>query len=246
MDTRKIKFTRNRPWLTLESPSTPKAAGRTIPEWYKSGDRFAKNPITGEPWVDPHQGGKVPTWKSCPAVYDIMGSGYVYRTPCDIEFKENSHGQIEAKVLDEKNKDFLQIRMPMPGFKAPMGYHEVHFAWWSHWAVELPEGYSALYSQPFNRFELPFLTTSGIVDNDKVTLPGTMPFFVVKGFSGILPAGTPYAQILPFKRENWTSEIDVELDHEAMFKINYENSAKYRQPDGGIYQREIWERRKYE
>jgi len=110
----------------------------------------------------------------------------------------------------------------------------------------VPEGYSALYSQPFNRFELPFLTTSGIIDNDKVKLPGTMPFFIIKGFSGVIPAGTPYAQILPFKRENWESEIDASIDYESLVKINQENSAKYRQPDGGIYQREVWERRKYE
>ena len=246
MDTKKIKFTRNRPWLTLESDSLPKPTGKTIPDWYKNGDRYAKHPVTGEHWVDPMSGGKIPTWKACPAVYDIMATGYVYRTPCDIEFTETLYGQISAKVLDEKYKDFIQFRTPMPQFKSPAGYHEVHFAWWSDWAVSLPEGYSALYSQPFNRFELPFLTTSGIIDNDHVNLPGTMPFFIVKGFSGIVPAGTPYAQILPFKRENWTSEIDVEISYAEMARLNQENSAKYRKPDGGIYQKEVWERRKYD
>lgn len=246
MDTRKIKFTRNRPWLTLESPSTPKPTGKTIPEWYKDGDRFAKHPVTGDHWKDPMNGGKIPTWKACPAVYDIMATGYVYRTPCDIEITETATGQVTAKVLDDKYRDFLQFRTPMPQFKSPAGYHEVHFAWWSDWAVSLPEGYSALYSQPFNRFELPFLTTSGIIDNDHVNLPGTMPFFVIKGFSGIIPAGTPYAQILPFKRENWESEVDADISYEEMAKLNHENSAKYRQPDGGIYQRDVWERRKYE
>lgn len=246
MDLRKIKFTINRPWLNRDSASAPKPVIKTIPKWYKSADRFAKHPQTGEHWEDPYNGGKIPTWKACPAVYDIMGAGYVYRTPCDIEFTENSYGQIEAKVLDDKNKDFLQFRPPMPQFQVPMGYHEIHFAWWSDWAVEVPEGYSVLYTQPFNRFELPFITTSGIIDNDKVNLPGTMPFFVKKGFTGILPAGTPYAQMLPFKRENWESEIVDNLPYEKMAEINQKNSEKYRQPDGGVYQREVWERRKYE
>jgi hypothetical protein len=111
--------------------------------------------------------------------------------------------------------------------------------------VELPEGYSALYTQPFNRFELPFLTTSGIVDNDKVHLPGTMPFFVLKGVAGILPAGTPYAQIIPFKREHWESEVDVSLAQAEMSAKNRRNSERYRKPDGGIYLNEVWERRKY-
>jgi hypothetical protein len=170
----------------------------------------------------------------------------MYRTPCDIEIFEDIYKQISVKVLDDKYKDFVQTRTPMPQFTPPLGYHEVHFAWWADWAVALPEGYSALYSQPFNRFELPFITTSGIVDNDNVNLPGTMPFFVIKGFSGTIPAGTPYAQIFPFKRENWQSEVDADLSYEEMAKLNHENSRKYRQPDGGIYQREVWERRKYE
>jgi hypothetical protein len=246
LDTQKAKFVVNRPWLNDESPSKPGPALKTIPDWYRNADRFAMNPMTGKAWEMPNGGGKVPTWKACPAVYDIMGSGYMYKTPCDIEFYEDSTGNIHAKVLDEKNKDFIQDRMPMPQFEHPLGYHQKHFAWWSDWAVELPAGYSALYTQPFNRFELPFLTTSGIIDNDKVHLPGTMPFFIAKGFTGVIPAGTPYAQILPFKRENWESEVVTSFNPMEMMQKNQENSAKYRMPDGGVYQREVWERRKYE
>lgn len=246
METKKIKFVRNRPWLLMESSSTPKPTIKTIPDWYRKADRFAVNPMTQKPWEMPDGSGKIPTWKACPAVFDIMGTGYVYRTPCDIEFFEDQYGQIQCKVSNQQNADFIQERPPMPQFVAPSGYHEKHFAWWADWAVELPEGYSALYTQPFNRFELPFLTTSGIIDNDKVHLPGTMPFFVVKGFTGVLPAGTPYAQILPFKREHWESEYDVSVGYQEMADKNMKNSEKYRQPDGGIYQKEVWERRKYE
>jgi hypothetical protein len=73
-----------------------------------------------------------------------------------------------------------------------------------------------------------------------------MPFYVVKGFTGVIPAGTPYAQILPFKREHWVAEFDVDLSYEDMMQKNMANSEKYRQPDGGVYQKEVWERRKYE
>lgn len=239
-----IRFIKNRPWLTADSPSAPKPTIKTIPEWYRKADRFAIKP-DGEYWKDPFVGGKIPTWKACPAVFDIMGTGYVYRTPCDIEFYEEN-GTIKVKVLDPQNKDFIQNRPPMPQFTPPMGYHEVHFAWWSDWAVEVPEGYSVLYTQPFNRFELPFLTTSGIIDNDKVNLPGTMPFFVVKGFTGVLPAGTPYAQMLPFKREDWESEVDDKVPYMKMAMDNNANSKKYRVPDGGVYQKEVWTRRVYE
>jgi hypothetical protein len=240
-----IKFVKNRPWLTSNSDSVPKPTIKTLPDWYRKADRFAINPHTKEHWQDPMVGGKIPTWKACPAIFDVMGAGYVYRTPCDIEFYEEG-GTLKVKVSDPRQKDFIQIRPPMHQFTPPMGYHEAHFAWWSDWSVEVPEGYSVLYSQPFNRFELPFLTTSGVIDNDKVNLPGTMPFFVVKGFTGVIPAGTPYAQMLPFKREDWQSEVDDKISHREMSLKNDKNSRKYRVADGGVYQKEVWERRVYE
>jgi hypothetical protein len=246
MNTSKIRFVSNRPWLDQKSISRPVPISKTIPQWYREADRYAKDPATGKYWEMPQVGGKIPTWKACPAVFDIMGSGYTYVTPCDIEFAEDSAGNIHARVLDDKYQNFLTERMPLAHFPHPQGYHQKHFAWWPDWAVELPEGYSALYAHPFNRFELPFLTMSGIVDNDKVHLPGTMPFFFLKGVVGILPAGTPYAQIIPFKREHWESETDVSLSVEEMEARNKANSAKYRKPDGGVYLREVWERRKYQ
>jgi len=246
VDTQKIKFVSNRPWLNEESASRPGPIIGTLPDWYRKADRFVMNPKTGKPLEAPNGKGKIPTFKACPALFDVMGSGYAYKTPCDIEFFEDAAGNIQGKVLNAQYKDFLQERFPMPQFFHPRGYHEKHFAWWADWAVELPEGYSALYTQPLNRFELPFLTTSGIVDNDKVHLPGTMPFFILMGFTGILPAGTPYSQIIPFKREHWVSEVVVSLTFQEMKAKNLENSAKYRKPDGGIYQKEVWERRKYE
>jgi hypothetical protein len=241
----KIEFIKNRPWLDKNSPSAPSPTIKTIPEWYRKADRFAINPHTNEPWVDPRDGGKVPTWKACPAIFDIMGTGYVYKTPCDIEVSD-VNGKIKVKVLNQQMQDFVAERPAMPQFVPPQGYHEDHFAWWSDWAVKVPEGYSVLYTQPFNRFELPFLTTSGIIDNDKVNLPGTMPFFIVKGYTGVIPAGTPYAQMLPFKRENWSSELDTTISYEKMLDNNNKNSDKYRVPNGGIYQKEVWTRRTYE
>lgn len=238
-----VKFVSNRGWLSEDSISKPTPTVKTIPDWYRDADRYAMK-TSSEPWIGP-DGGKVVTWKACPAIYDIMGAGYVYKTPCDIEFYLNDSGVISAKVLDDQYKDFVHTRTPMPQFQVPRGYHENHFAWWADWAVELPSGYSALYSQPFNRFDLPFLTTSGIIDNDKVHLPGTMPFFIAENWVGVIPAGTPYAQIIPFKREDWKSQVVIE-DPQIIYEKNMANSFKYRKPGGGVYLRDVWQRRKYD
>ena len=53
---------------------------------------------------------------------------------------------------------------------------------------------------PINRFDLPFLSISGFIDcNYGFSLAGNMPFFIKKGFEGVIPAGTPYMQIIPIK-----------------------------------------------
>lgn len=238
-----ISFISNRPWLSKESFSVPGTIMKTIPDWYRKADRFAKRP-DGEFWIGPDKG-KIPTWKACPSLFDIMGSGYTLKTPCDIEFYLNSKGKISVKIEDIKYKDFCTKREKMPQFENPHGYYEEHFAWLPDWAVVVPEGYSVLYTQPFNRFELPFLSVSGIVDNDHVITLGTMPFFIKEGFIGLLPAGTPYMQMLPFKREDWASEVIIE-DQKEMYAKNVKVSAKYRIPNGGVYKNEVWKPRRYE
>ena len=243
METNKVNFFSNKNWLNSESDSKPKPIIKTIPEWYRKMDRFAKNPITKDFFIGEDKG-KIPTWKACPAIFDIMGTGYTYVTPCDLNFFIDKNNKIAVEVEDKKYINFCSARPKMDGFVTPIGYRDEHFAWFPDWAMRLPEGYSAIYSQPFNRFELPFLTTSGIIDNDKIDLPGTMPFFISKEFVGIIPKGTPFVQIIPFKRENWESEITTFTLLEII-KRNKENTDKYRKPDGGIYKNEVWEPRKY-
>lgn len=244
METEKITFTANKVWLSKESRSVPRPIIKTIPDWFRKADRFAKTNPNGDFDIGP-DGGKIPTWKACPAIFDIMATGYSINTPCDIEFYKDGDS-LKYKVQSAKYQDFVQDRDPMPQFEHPRGYYKKHFAWTCDWQIKLPEGYSALYAQPFNRYELPFLTTSGIIDNDKVHLPGSLPFFIAEGFEGVIPAGTPYAQILPFKRQNWTSEIIEQNDAVELFRQTSENAMKYRKPDGGIYKNEVWEQRKYE
>lgn len=237
----KIKFISNRPWLNNDSKSVPEPSIKNIPEWFLNADRYAKM-NDGSHAIAP-DGGKVPSWKACPAIYDILGTGYLLKTPCDIEFMDLS-GRVYAKILDPRYQDFIQYRDPMPGFSNPDGYEETHFAWYPDWAPSVPEGYSILYSQPFNRFELPFMNTSGIVDNDVVDVPGTIPFFIKTKWRGTIKAGTPFVQLLPFKRDDWDSETVV-LDEKQIVRRNLKNSKIFRKPNGGVYLNEIWHRRRY-
>lgn len=244
MTINKIIFKTNKTWLSAESKSAPQPIIKSIPDWFRKADRYAKDDKNN--FIIGPDNGKIPTWKACPAIFDIMSTGYSLNTPCDIEFFKNADKEIDVKIKDIKYLSFVQRRLPMPQFTHPEGYYKEHFAWFGEWQVKLPKGYSALYSQPFNRYDLPFLSTSGIIDNDKVNLPGSYPFFIRKGFTGIIPAGTPYVQVIPFKRENWISEIIEEEDASKLFEDMRLNASKYRKPNGGIYKNKVWEQRTYE
>ena len=244
-----------RPWIKKNDISTPAPTQKEIPDWYKDADRFAKMP-NGEYYKAPKEVcpfpkegttddyGKIPTWKACPAILDAFTTGYLFKTPCDLVFYKNSQGIIDVKIEDPNYKDFCTQRPPMPQFEHPKGYYQSHFAWSSPWGLELPEGYSAVFMTPMNRFDLPFLNTTGVVDADKVHLLGTFPFFIAEGWEGTLPAGTPYMQVLPFKREDWEHKIEL-LDQSTMYDKMVNNMKFYRQPDGGVYKNSVWSMREY-
>jgi len=53
-----------------------------------------------------------------------------------------------------------------------------------------------------------FTILEGIVDTDQYHKPVNFPFvFKNKDFNGLIPAGTPIAQVIPFKRDSWNMEI---------------------------------------
>jgi hypothetical protein len=251
-----IVFKSYRPWLTKDSKSVPSSTQKEIPQWYKDADRFAKNPINGEYYKAPKEVcpfpkegtvddyGMIPTWKACPAIMDAFMTGYVFKTPCDLTFTKNNLGNLDVKVENPMYQDFCTVRPPMPQFEHPRGYYQTHFAWMPDWGMKLPEGYSALFMTPMNRFDLPFMNTTGVVDSDKVELLGSFPFFIIEGWEGVIAAGTPYLQVLPFKRENWEHMIEIS-DSSTIYAKMVDNANFYRQPDGGVYKDKVWTRREY-
>ena len=251
-----VIFKSYRPWVTKESKSVPSPTQKEIPQWYKDADRFAKNPVNGEYYKAPKEVcpfpkagttddyGMIPTWKACPAIMDAFMTGYIFKTPCDLTFTKNSLGNLDVKPESTMYQDFCTVRPPMAQFEHPKGYYASHFAWMPDWGMKLPEGYSALFMTPMNRFDLPFMNTTGIVDSDKVELLGSFPFFIIEGWEGTIPAGTPYLQVLPFKRENWQHDIEIS-DSSTIYAKMVDNANFYRQPDGGVYKDKVWTRREY-
>lgn len=237
----KIIFHSNRAYCKKDDGFEPEPAGKNIPEWFQKEDLYFKNPITKQDYLD-QNGFKVPTFKACPGILDLFTTGYVLKTPCDVEFYENE-GKIKVKV-PPMYEGFCGERERMNSFPTPTGHEDRHYHWWPNWAPELPNGYSALYVTPMNYYDLPFTNTTGIIDNDKFNTPGLVPFFLKKGWTGIIPAGTPYIQIIPFKREDWESDYVLHTPGEIMERHAW-TAKTFRTKDGGVYKKSFWSRRKY-
>ena len=90
--------------------------------------------------------------------------------------------------------------------------------WINPWAIKTPPGYSVLFVQPMHR-PSPFTILEGTVDTDQYTAPVNFPFTLNDWkFEGLIPAGTPMAQVIPFKRESWQMSIGAKEELESQGK----------------------------
>lgn len=175
-----------------------------VPDWYRtSKSTIANNKsflLKNNPNVT------TSTYKKCTPFYDALTIGYMAYLSEDIE------------VINENNSSFILWRTEnivisthdndqWLGLPVPDGYVSFVYKWNNAFTLKLPKGYSLLFLNPINRFDLPFQTITGIVDCDSYELAVQFPFFIKKGFSGIIEKGTPITQIIPVKRDSWNREI---------------------------------------
>lgn len=202
-----------------------------IPQWYKDAYRF-------QPGKKPFQNQAI---KLCMPFLDALTSGYcvelmqdivVERKGSDVEVYWPEH---QYKIIEKRPSS------SNPTVPTPPGCDEEHYVWILQTAIELPRGYSAMFTHPMNRYDLPFITMSGIVDADGVMGTGNLPFFLRSDFEGIIPAGTPIVQIIPFKREDWSLKYDPEILIKGEINSRRSKSHLY-----GWYKKNLWHKKTFE
>lgn len=201
-----------------------------IPEWYR----------TSESTIGENNEG--PGLKTCAPFLDAMLTGYSLVTPFDIFIGRKDDGSIDIRwngpdhwkdFIGERPKE-LAAKVPRPSGHAPNG-----LTWSSRWGFKTPRGWSVMVTHPLNRHDLPFTTLSGVIDSDKFIAHGNMPFFIKENFVGVIPAGTPYAQIIPFKRKSWKKIADY-----GLISRSTRDGIEVRQPEKSYKQR-LWVRKSY-
>jgi hypothetical protein len=214
----------------------PKPSLNYVPDWYKKSERWigADGPVISN--YSTNQG-----LKHCVPFLEVMTSGYMVELWTDIQVTQADDGYANLNWLAEP--DPLVIRNQASGalIPRPAGHSEVHYAWVGQFGIKVPKGYSVLVTHPMNRYDLPFTTLSGIMDSDSYQSAGNIPFFLKDGFEGIIKAGTPIAQLYPFKRDNWTSVEGNAEDEQRTLQQSYDS----RRSLGGLYKKLHWTRKEY-
>lgn len=181
-----------------------------IPDWYISIKNNNKNNV-----------------KKCMPFLDSFLNGYIVESPYDIVVK---NGEIISDNINHRNINSVPI---------PDDYFNKEYMWKFLYNIKLEDGFSLLITHPFNRYDLPFLTLTGIVDADNFMVHGNLTFFIKKDFSGTIASGTPIAQLLPIKRENW--EI-IENDN---LKQRGESDYLKSSLSKNFYKNNFWIRKEY-
>ena len=222
--------------LTEKIIDPPISSKFVLPEWYKK-LHFKNN--KNNLWRNP-DGTSNLTMKGCIPVFDVLTSGYTITLPCDIYV--NNNPEYVSRFMWEVSWDAIGIhdKFQYGNMTIPDGFEEHPYKWNTKWNIKTPKGYSLLFFHPQYRFDLPFITLSGIVDTDKYDLPLNLPFLIKEGFEGMIPKGTPIAQIIPIKRDSWKSSITKFLPSQR-YEIDRLKSIIERS-----YKKTIWSKKIYE
>ena len=206
---------------------TPKPASNYIPDWYKNMESYVNN--QKKPTGD---GTTSATIKRCMPVFDSLTQGYIITTYTDIYVSKK-------EIIDENGKtdlvpwyewasnsaiDFHPVEQA-PTYPNNNGFPYPKLV--NPWSIKTPKGYSTLFIAPVHRSN-EFTILPGVVDTDTYLSPVNFPMILTNSnFEGIIPAGTPIAQVIPFKRDKWKMQIGGELQIKETEKLNNSLKTKF-------------------
>lgn len=204
----------------------PVPSYKEIPDWYKDTESYYNNNK-----VPSGDGGTSASIKRCMPVFDALTSGYLLLTYTDIWVSQR-----------EQNPDKPGVKEPWYEWPSlgPIAFHPVWQAskhpdsqdisvpkLVNPWSIKTPPGYSTLFIPPVHRKNI-FVAFPGVVDTDVYTAPVNIVFTLSnRNFEGLIPAGTPIVQVIPFKRDAWEMSFGKEKDRESQNKVALKLKTKF-------------------
>jgi hypothetical protein len=192
----KIIFTKVKDFF-ISPEYYPAPSKKYLPDWYKNIDGYLSDKPKGLV-----EGLPAATIKKCLPVFDVLTSGYIIPTFSDLHIEKQegvttiSTPNSTSTIDWHGNKQFTNHPFSMQTEGAPK--------FMSPWSIKTPKGYSCLFINPVHGSNPYFTIFEGIVDTDEYRNPVNFPFTLkYENFEGLIPAGTPVVQVIPFKREKW-------------------------------------------
>jgi hypothetical protein len=209
-----IEFSAHEDYFKLKE-DYPIPAKLNIPEWYKE---LSHSPLDL-------------TIKGCMPFLDTLTSGYLLKMPQDFHIRHNvDNKDADGNIFKDsfslfalhQLKGFLDAKflnlnsapdahpIKQVGKKCPYVDKNKNLPFYkiiNPWKIKTPKGYSCLFVPPLNNSDDRFSIIPGIVDTD--TFPNEVNFpIIINGdkypvLETLIKKGTPYAQVIPFKRDNW-------------------------------------------
>lgn len=206
--------------------ASPSRAGKSTPDWFRG--------LPREMGVPDQHGQAGMTAKACLPLTDAFSLGFVLPLPVDVTVTSQGYGfpvefewQGDPGFTPIESHHPMQIGSPNPPFGLAQPYKFIN-----PWRLIVPEGYSVLFTQPLNHFELPFVTFNALVDCDRFETTVNIPFLWTGPVGRFeLEAGTPIAQMVPIKRDSLIGDHVSRAATEAEeAQRGVANARKYGEP----------------
>lgn len=189
-----------------EAFDPPIPSSQLVPEWYRQQEPYVNNDKSIS-----EKGMYSSTVKHCMPAIDAITAGYVFCFPCDIHVTSNT---LDGGITTSWPVDRKMVESHSAG---QVSKYPIDTSVWNpavlklinEWTIQTPPGYSTLFTAPFWRGEYRFMPFTGVVDTDKYPQAVNFPFLIRNGFTGLIENGTPFVQLIPFKRDDWESEVGV-------------------------------------
>jgi hypothetical protein len=188
---------------------SPQPASSVVPSWYKNTESY----MGGEKKPSGNGGTKA-TIKRCMPVFDSFSAGYIIFSVSDVWVTQKEDGPWFEWASNNLISFHSVEQAPIHPFRNGL---KAYPKWMNPWGIKTPKGYSVLFTQPVHR-ESSFKILDGVVDTDMYTQPVNFPFVLTDpNFEGLIPAGTPIAQVIPFKRDSWEMKFGGEEEVKEAF-----------------------------
>jgi len=241
-----IEFSAHEDYFALKE-DYPTPIKLNIPEWYKKLDHGFENF----------------TVKGCMPFLDTLTSGYLLRMPQDFHVRHNVKNEHNlddsfqtfalhsvSGLLNEKSinlnsavdihninqisdSPFIEKNKNLPFYKIL-----------NPWKIKTPKGYSCLFLPPLNNSDDRFSIIPGIVDTDTFPIEINFPI-IINGdkypiLETLIKKGTPYVQIIPFKRDNWKMKLKSNKETDLR-----KNQIFFRLKILNVYKDKFWSKKSW-